>query len=170
VQTLMATVDAIHAEVTSVAAAHHHTIRLGFAPHPEVGVVAKTATEVTTVAARSYGQDFGELGKRCDWILPETYRYDFYPEPAAWIGTVVGAIRHELALESGARAHTVMVDPVLVLYRGDTDVSPISGVDLAADRNAARVASGYSVFRYMSPASDGQQLPTTPQEQVLDHP
>jgi hypothetical protein len=170
VQTLMSTVDAIRSEVDAVSKSAKHPVLLGFAPHPETAVVSKSASSITTSAGATYGQDFGEIAKRCDWIVPETYRYGFYPEAASWIAKVVSDVRKEIELECATRAERVSVAPALVLYESDTNPAPIATTDLAADRGSAKSADGYSVFRFMSAASDGRDLPTAAQNSVLDQP
>ena len=176
VQSLMAAIDAIRAEVSAVAQSAKKNVLLGFAPLPETGVVSKTSTSITTAAAASYGQDFGEIAKRCDWIVPETYRYGFYPEQAPWIAQVVADIRKEVTLECGARAAAISVAPVLVLYESDANPTAISSTDLGADLGYAKKAGGYSVFRYTShtanpgAGADGRDQPTAAQITVLDQP
>ncbi len=175
VQSLMAVVDALRAEVDATRQSTGKTILLGFAPHPEIGVQASAGGGVYSYAAYAYGQDFGELAKRCDWLVPETYRYGFYGQKPAWIGKVVQEIAKEIALECPARSALVAIYPALVLYTSDTSPSLVSVADLAADRAAALAAAGgYSVFRYASKSanpgarSDGFDWPSAAQSQTLD--
>ncbi len=176
VRGLMGAVDAIKVKVDGASRRAGRSIKLGFAPHPEAAStpIQTTATgPITSPNATAYGQDFGELGKRCDLLVPETYRYGFYPENRAWISTVASNIRREIAIEQGeARARAVVVAPALVLYRSDTDATPIPAVDLKGDRDEARGAArtrGFSLFRYTSGAanpgtgSDGRDQPSASQ-------
>ena len=175
VQHLMAAVDAIKAEVDAVRAATGRSILLGFAPLPETGVVKSDATSILTSSANAYGQDFGEIGKRCEWIIPETYRYGFYGGATTWIGTVVQAIRRELDLECTSRAGSISVYPALVLYQSDSSPAAVDAASLKGDVDEAMsVAGGYSVFRYASgtsnpgTGSDGHDWPTASQLAVID--
>jgi hypothetical protein len=175
VQGVMAAVDAIKSQVDAVRASTGRSILLGFAPLPETGVVTSGPTSIVTTSANAYGQDFGEIGKRCDWIVPETYRYGFYQGTAAtWIGTVVQAIRRELALECASRAGAISVYPALVLYQDDSDTTAIAASSLQEDVDEAlSTAGGYSAFRFASGStnpgtgSDGLDWPTPSQLAVI---
>ena len=175
VQSLMQVVDSLQAVASGVQQGTGRPILLGAAPHPETSVSSKSSGAIVTAAAYAYGQDFGELAKRCDWLVPETYRYGFYGHGAAWIGQVVADVKQEIALECPARRALVEVFPALVLYLSDTDPSPVTVTDLASDRAAALAeAGGFSVFRFASKSanpgagSDGRDWPTAAQSQVLD--
>ncbi len=174
VAALMADVDAIVAQVAPVRAATGKTIHLGFAPHPETTVVSSSSKDIVTQNAASYGQDFGEIGKRCDWMVPQTYRYGYSSNPSSWIAQVVSDVHKELALEDGANAASIEVTPALVLMQSDTNPAPVAPTDLAGDLASAKAAGGYSVFRYLSSSAnpgndaDSEDLPTAAQEAVLD--
>jgi len=175
VQTLVSLVDAIKAELAGVHKSTGKKILLGFAPHPETAVHSKAPGSVATYSAFAYGQDMGQLAKRCDWIVPETYRYGHYGNQPSWIGTVVGDIAKEIALECPGRSGIVKVFPALVLYLSDAAPTAVAAVDLGQDRAVAlAVAGGLSVFRYAShfanPGSglDGDDWPTAAQSVVLD--
>jgi hypothetical protein len=174
VQSLMAVVDAIRAEIDAAQKTAGRSILLGFAPHPETSVYSG-GSSILSYSAYAYGQDFGELARRCDWLVPETYRYDFYGQTSAWIGKVVQAIEKEITLECPARSAMVKVYPAIVLYTSDTAPSAASAAELDGDRSAALAAAGgYSVFRYASKSvnpgtkADGHDWPTAAQSQVLD--
>lgn len=174
VQTLMAAVDAIAAELAAITRSTGQPIRLGFAPHPETSTIGGSGGARLSVAAVAYGQDFGELARRCDWIVPETYRYGFYGGNAGWIGKVVSDIRAEISLECPARAAVVEVYPALVLYQSDSQPAAVSVADLVADRAAALAAAGgYSIFRYASSSvnpgnhADGHDWPSAGQLAAL---
>jgi len=176
IREIMNTVDSIKSVIESVEANYSCNILLGFAPHPETDVYYNGGSYIYTYASYYYGQDFGEIAKRCDWILPETYRYGFYNEPSSWIASVVDDIRNEINLECPSQINVVKIYPVLVLYYSDTDPTPISSSSLQDDINyAVNASSGFSVFRYASNTSnpgngaDSHDLPTADQSSVIDN-
>jgi hypothetical protein len=175
VATLMATLDALKSVVTAASQTTGHRILFGMAPLPETAVYSSTSTSILSYSAYAYGQDFGEIGKRCDWICPETYRYTFYNHPSSWVGTVVQDIRKELDLECPTTCGSVQINPAIVLYPGDSDPTPVAASGVQADRQAATSAgNGFSVFRYSSKSvnpgahADGSDLPSAAQLTVLD--
>lgn len=174
VTTLMESVDAIEEQTAAVQSATGKTIHLGFSPYPNTTVVSSTSTTIVTDDAVDYGQDLGEIGKRCDWIAPWTFRYGYSSHPSSWIGQVVADIQKELVLEDETTASATAVYPALVLMQSDSDPTPVDPSDLGSDLASAEPAGGFGVYRYMSesanPGNDGdpEDLPTAAQEAVLD--
>ncbi|GEM_PF-2415557 len=173
VESITGFVQQVRNVVNEVSSTYNKDILLGFAPHPEIDWYDQD--NGWRYAAYEYGQDFGELAKYCDILVPETYRYGFYNEPTSWITEVVNAIYDEINSECPERLDDVRTYPALVLYYSDSDPTPIDASSLQSDIEAALDATnGFSVFRYASKSTnpgnqgDSYDLPTAEQLQVLD--
>jgi transglutaminase-like putative cysteine protease len=88
-----------------------------------------------------YGQDYGQLAKYLDFLVPMVYKGN-YKKNSTWIGTTTKWIVEH----SGGK-------PVIIglqTYENDTNTTPIPAGELNEDINAAikNNASGYALFRY----------------------
>ncbi len=173
VSTITSFVEEVRNVVDNTSTTYSKEVLLGFAPHPEIDWYDES--NGWRWAAYEYGQDFGELSKYCDVLVPETYRYGFYSEPVSWITDVVNAVYSEIDSEQPGRSGIVKVYPALVLYYSDTDPTPIDSSSLEEDISAAlNATTGFSVFRYaVNSANPGNSLdtydlPTSDQLTMLD--
>jgi transglutaminase-like putative cysteine protease len=91
--------------------------------------------------AHYYGQDYGQLAKYLDFLVPMIYKGN-YGKNTAWIGTTTKYI------VSKANGKPVIVG--LQTYKSDSNLAKLTATELNQDIKAAtdNGASGYALFRY----------------------
>jgi hypothetical protein len=105
------------------------------------------------VNAKIYGQDYGQMGKHLDYLLPMTYRGNFN-QPVNWVTKAVKYMNE--------RAPNKIIAGILT-YHSDKDTSLLSEGELKQEISAAinGGAKGFCLFRYgMSNYKGGNELPT----------
>ncbi|OEC87016.1 pseudomurein-binding repeat-containing protein [Methanobacterium sp. A39] len=107
---------------------------------PKVAVSATVMPEGAT-NANTYGQNYTQLSKYLDFIVPMIYKGN-YGQNTTWIGTTTKYI------VNNAGGKPVIVG--LQSYISDYDTTPLSAGELNADIKSAlsNGASGYALYRY----------------------
>jgi transglutaminase-like putative cysteine protease len=110
------------------------------------GIKAKVAVSADlmpegSVNAHYYGQDYNQLSKYLDYMVPMIYKGN-YRKNTAWIGTTTKYIVKK------ANGKPVIVG--LQTYKSDSNLAKLSSSELMQDIKAAtdNGASGYVLFRY----------------------
>ena len=95
----------------------------------------------TSVNAKYYGQDYAQLSKYLDFLVPMVYKGN-YKADSAWIGSAVNYI------VNNAGGKPVIAG--LQSYKSDSDLTPLTATELKQDSDAAikNGASGYALFSY----------------------
>ena len=116
--------------------------------------------------AKYYGQDYNQLSKYLDYLVPMIYKGN-YGKTTAWVGTTTKYI------VSHANGKPVIVG--LQTYKSDSNLAKLPASELKKDIKAANDngASGYVLFRYglIDPKfSDSTEAAGSPNEKAAGSP
>jgi hypothetical protein len=113
-----------------------------------------------------YGQDYGQLAKYLDFLVPMIYKGN-YGQNTTWIGTTTKYIVDHAVNANGVK---IPVIAGLQTYISDYDTSLLTSDELNQDIKAAinNGASGYSLFRYGMISQDFLKPPSFTLSQIKD--
>ncbi|WP_429223205.1 pseudomurein-binding repeat-containing protein [Methanobacterium oryzae] len=113
-----------------------------------------------------YGQDYGQLAKYLDFLVPMIYKGN-YGQNSTWIGTTTKYIVDHAVNANGIK---IPVIAGLQTYISDYDTSLITADELNQDIKSAtdNGASGYVLFRYGMISQDFLKPPSFTLSQIKD--
>ncbi|MGZ7117541.1 MAG: pseudomurein-binding repeat-containing protein, partial [Methanobacterium sp.] len=132
---------------------------------PKVALSAAVMPEGSS-NAYFYGQDYGQLAKYVDFLVPMIYKGN-YGKDTAWIGTTTKYIVDHTV---DANGNKIPVIAGLMTYVSDYDTTKLSADDLYKDVKSAmdNGASGYVLFRYGMISSNFLKPPSFTLSEITD--